>query len=166
MQAKWNGRGLSVRHNRPRQPLLGREVLGQGDRKHSVAPAWKEVRRLPKIGTAWLDSVVHPYRNVKRLIRVSVEVTDENRPAAIGVVVPAFKRTGDATPKSALRLAWQLLIGDVARRGEGDNEPGDECRRLHDGPVGRVLRPPTSPTVSVSRDEADPAHAMEVIVSG
>src|SRR5262249_44079604 len=67
-------------------------------------PAGEEMRRLTSIRPARFDLVVGPERNVDRLLRIPVVVTDEERSAAVGIVEPAFVRAGDARAEAAPRL--------------------------------------------------------------
>src|SRR5206468_4666996 len=95
IQAHRDGGRLTVRDDRPRQ-LLVAEVLRHRNREHAPLPPWKKVRRLTLIGPARLDAVVRTDRDVENLFLVSIEVTDEQREAAVRIRIPSFERTGDA----------------------------------------------------------------------
>src|SRR6185295_225061 len=65
-------------------------------------------RRLTLIGTARLDPVVRPDRNVELLLRVAVEITDQRVGVAVLAEVPAFVRAGHTRAALADRLRqWQ-----------------------------------------------------------
>ena len=61
------------------------------------------MRRLSHVGTARLDPVVRPDRDVERLLGVAIVVADEEAAAAVRVVVPALERAGHAVAGSAAR---------------------------------------------------------------
>src|SRR5262249_38149398 len=88
---------------RPRE-LLRSEVLGDLDRKDTPLAARQEVRRLSHIGTAWLDAIVGSRRKVEFLLRVAIEVSEQQTDAAVLVVEPALVRAGDPRPALADRV--------------------------------------------------------------
>jgi hypothetical protein len=63
-----------------------------------------EVRRLSEVRAAGLDVVVRPDRHVDFHLRVAIQVTDDERLGAVGIVEPAFHRRGDAGAEIARRL--------------------------------------------------------------
>src|SRR5258708_39615206 len=109
MQPERNGRGLSVRHDGPRQPLIRRrEVLRHGDDEHAPAPARKKMRRLAHVWASGLDPIIGPDGDVQSLRRVPIEIADKKAAAAVWILEPAFERAGDAAPELPRRLAGQL----------------------------------------------------------
>src|SRR6185503_4618232 len=70
--------------------------------------AWLEVRRLAAVRPARLDAVVRPDRYLERLFQVAIEVADQQRVAAVGVLVPALVRGRDALAGLLERLHRQL----------------------------------------------------------
>ena len=112
--------GEAVGDDRPAQ-FLGPEILRQLDREHAPLPPGIEVRRLPLIGRAGLDAIVRAGGNVELLLRVAVEVADQDVLRAVLVEVPAFK---------GRRHAGSALAN---RRGERQR-----ARRLADARLLRV----------------------------
>src|SRR5215475_11528744 len=82
LQPKGNGRELAIRRNSPGVLILRREILGNRNCEHSIAPAWEEVRRLAHIWTTRLDPVVRTDRDVQLLFGIAIEIPDE-KPAGI-----------------------------------------------------------------------------------
>ena len=79
------------------------------------------------LGVARLNPIVRANRNVQCLLRVSVEVTDQEAEAAVGILIPALVRgrdAGAALPRRAHRQhAWLL--------GGGKHAADDHCRDDH-----------------------------------
>src|SRR5206468_8394638 len=97
VQAGGNGRRLAVRGQRPGD-LAFTEIGRDLDRKQSVLPAGQKMRRLPAIGTAGIDVVVRPDRNVELLLLVAVEVSEQKAEGSVGVAEPSLECAGDACP--------------------------------------------------------------------
>ena len=75
-------------------------------------PHWRPGRKCvgcPMVGPARLDAVVGADGNVDLLGAVAIEIADEERAAAVGVLEPAFERARDAGAELPARLARQLL---------------------------------------------------------
>ena len=69
----------AVDDDRPRQPLLPRELLRHGDDEHADVTAREKVRRLAQVRTAGLDAIVRADRHVDGLRAIAIQIADEER---------------------------------------------------------------------------------------
>jgi len=55
---------------------------------------------LSAVGTIGFDAIVGPDRNIKLLLLIAVEISEQETKSAVGVFEPAFKRPGDACART------------------------------------------------------------------
>ena len=109
-------RRLSVRDERPRQLVLA-EILRDDDREHAPLPARLKMRRLAEVRTARLDAVVRTDGNVERLLRVSIEVADEQ-----ACTMPSGFLY---QPSNAPVTLWPVSLTGSIGSGRCDRDAGD-----------------------------------------
>src|SRR6266853_2575918 len=123
------------------------------------------MRRLTLIRPARLDAVVRSDRDIEFLLRVAVEVADQQTDAAVFVPVPPFVRAGDTGAfltnrvgqrKLARRLSLALLSGVKENaRGDGKHHHARDERgatSFHSSPIAAAARRRSWSWASAQRD--------------
>ena len=111
MHAQRNLRRLTVRRDLPEVAVGILESTRHRNAEHPPLPPGEEMRRLPHVGTAGIDVIVGPDRDVELLLLIAIVVTDQERARAVRVVVPALERARDTGAGAAARLGnrgWNL----------------------------------------------------------
>src|SRR5438128_3975488 len=76
MEARGDDHSLAIGNDRPGQLVLA-EICGDLQGEHPPLPARQEVRWLALIGTARLNPVVRSGRDIHFLLRIAIEITQE-----------------------------------------------------------------------------------------